>query len=238
MNPVIVVAASAVLLIAAEQLAPGVRQPRVKGWIARVALLNAAQLAVVYLGAITWDRWLPQLQLWDSDALGAVPRIALGYVAITFVYYWWHRARHESPFLWQWFHQVHHSPARIEVITSFYKHPFELLANGVLSSLILHVLVGLSPANASVVVAITGVAELIYHCNIRTPYWLGFLFQRPESHRRHHQLGHHSNNYSDLPLWDLLFGTFDNPRHNPAECGFGGARERQLLRMLLGRSPR
>src|SRR5688572_13200378 len=101
MNPVIVVAAGAVLLIAAERLAPGVRQPRVQGWIARVALLNAAQLAVVYLGTITWDRWLPQLQLWDGEAFGTLPGIALGYVAITFVYYWWHRARHESRFLWQ-----------------------------------------------------------------------------------------------------------------------------------------
>ena len=238
MNPVIVVAGAAVLLIAIERLAPGVQQPRVNGWFTRVALLNVAQISVVYLSAITWDRWLPQLRLWDGEALGTLPGIALGYVAITFVYYWWHRARHEVPFLWRWFHQVHHSPARIEVVTSFYKHPLELIANGFLSSLILHVLVGLSAASASVVVAITGVAELIYHCNIRTPYWLGFVFQRPESHRRHHQLSHHSHNYSDLPVWDLLFGTFDNPRDNPAECGFGNARELQLVRMLLGRAPR
>ena len=238
MNPVLVVAAAAVVLMTAERFAPGVRQPRVGGWLARVALLNLAQIAVVYLSAITWDRWLPQLRLWNGEAFGALPGIGLGYVAITFVYYWWHRARHEIPFLWRWLHQVHHSPARIEVVTSFYKHPFELVANGLLSSLILHVLVGLSPSSASVVVTITGVAELIYHCNVRTPYWLGFIFQRPESHRRHHQRGHHSQNYSDLPVWDLLFGTLDNPRTNPAECGFGDRRETQLLRMLLGRSPR
>lgn len=238
MNPIVVVAAGAALLIAWERLTPGVQQPRINGWLMRVALLNGAQIAVVYLGTKSWDQWLPHLRLWNGEALGTVPGLALGYLVVTFVYYWWHRARHQSQFLWQWFHQVHHSPARIEVITSFYKHPLELLANGVLSSLILHVLVGLSAANASVVVAITGVAELIYHCNIRTPYWLGFIFQRPESHRRHHELGHHSHNYSDLPLWDLMFGTFDNPRENPAECGFGGTRETQLLRMLLGRSPR
>jgi sterol desaturase/sphingolipid hydroxylase (fatty acid hydroxylase superfamily) len=238
MNPVIVVAAAAVLLIAVERLAPGVQQPRVRGWVARVTLLNLAQIGVVYLGAISWDRWLPRLQLWDAQTLGMPLAVAAGYLSVTFIYYWWHRARHANRFLWKWLHRVHHSPARIEVVTSFYKHPFELVANGVLSSLILHVLVGLSPAGASVVVAITGVAELIYHCNIRTPYWLGFIFQRPESHRRHHQLGSHSHNYSDLPLWDMLFGTFDNPRSTPAECGFGGERETQLLRMLLGRSPR
>lgn len=36
-------------------------------------------------------------------------------------------------------------------------------------------------------IALTGIAELIYHWNINTPYWLGFIFQRPESHRIHHQ---------------------------------------------------
>src|SRR5688572_29310331 len=201
MDPVLLVGVVAVVLMLVERLAPGVQQPKVREWWLRVAVLNVAQAGVVYLGAVSWDRWLPRSQLWSVQQLGPFWGALLGYLVITFIYYWWHRARHEVPFLWRWFHQVHHSPARIEVITSFYKHPFELLANGLLSSLILHVLVGLSPASASVVVAITGVAELMYHSNIRTPYWLGFVFQRPESHRRHHQLGHHSHNFSDLPVW-------------------------------------
>ena len=71
---------------------------------------------------------------WSADALGPVGGVVVGYVAITFVYYWWHRWRHESPFLWRVFHQVHHSPQRIEIVTSFYKHPVELLVNGILTS--------------------------------------------------------------------------------------------------------
>src|SRR5262245_39249159 len=135
MNAVMVVMIAAVLLMALERFAPGSRQPQVRGWIPRVALLNLAQIAVVYVGAMSWDRWLPQLRLWNGEAFGVVPGMVMGYIAITFVYYWWHRARHQNKWLWRWFHQVHHSPARIEVITSFYKHPFELLANGFLSSL-------------------------------------------------------------------------------------------------------
>jgi sterol desaturase/sphingolipid hydroxylase (fatty acid hydroxylase superfamily) len=237
-DPVIVVIACALVLIGLERLAPGSDQPRVRGWITRVALLNLAQIAVVYLGVVTWDSWLPRLRVWDGEALGTSFGVAIGYLAITFVYYWWHRARHEVPCLWRWLHQVHHSPVRIEVITSFYKHPFELVLNGILSSFVLHVIVGLSPDTSAIVVAITGVAELLYHCNVRTPYWLGFVFQRPESHRRHHERSHHRGNYSDLPLWDIVFGTFDNPRENPRECGFDKQRERQLLRMLMGRHPR
>ena len=47
-------------MIGIEQLRPGVRQPRVRGWIRRLCLLNAVQIAMVYLGAMTWDRLLPQ----------------------------------------------------------------------------------------------------------------------------------------------------------------------------------
>jgi sterol desaturase/sphingolipid hydroxylase (fatty acid hydroxylase superfamily) len=238
MDPVLVVAGAGALMLFAERLVPGVRQPIVPNWWGRVVLANIVQVGIVYLGAVTWDRWLPGLRLADARTLGQLPGIALGYLAITFVFYWWHRARHEIPLLWRWLHQIHHSAARIEVVTSFYKHPLEITINGVLSSAVLNVLVGLPPASAAVVVALTGLAELFYHWNVRTPYWLGFLVQRPESHRRHHERGHHRDNYSDLPLWDWLFGTLDNPSKPIVHCGFEPARERQLGRMLIGKTPR
>jgi sterol desaturase/sphingolipid hydroxylase (fatty acid hydroxylase superfamily) len=71
---------------------------------------------------------MADLRPWSVDGLGTTGGAILGYFVITFVYYWWHRWRHEVPFLWRWLHQVHHSPARIEIITSFYKHPLEMLS--------------------------------------------------------------------------------------------------------------
>lgn len=238
MDPVLIVVAAALVLMLLERLAPGTPLPAIGGWCGRAVAINLVQVLVVYAGALSWDCWFPRLRPWSAEELGPVLAVALGYLAITFVFYWWHRARHEVPLLWCWLHQVHHSAARLEVATSFYKHPLEILINSLLASFLLHVLVGLGPANASLVMSIAGVAELLYHCNLRTPHWIGYLFQRPESHRRHHEIGHHRDNYSDLPLWDMLFGTFDNPRHSPRECGFGAARERQLWRMLLGKAPR
>ena len=237
MQSVLIVVAVGLVLVGLERLAPGTSLPAVRGWWGRAIAINGVQALVVYVGALTWDRWLPGLAIWHAGKLGVVPAAVLGYVAITFVFYWWHRARHEVPLLWRWLHQVHHSASRLEVATSFYKHPAEILLNSLLTSFILHALLGLSPVCASLVVTITGLAELVYHSNLSTPYWLGFVFQRPESHRRHHEIGHHRDNYSDLPLWDILFGTFDNPRVTPRECGFGRERERQLPRMLLGRHP-
>lgn len=236
MQPVVVVLLAAAAMIVVEWVVPGTRLPRVKGWLPRLALLNAAQVAVVYLGAVSWDRWLPQWRWFDAGALSPPFGIALGYLAITFIFYWWHRARHEVRWLWR-LHQVHHSPVRIECAMSFYKHPLEIAINGALCSFVLHVMVGLPPGSAAIVVVITGVAELAYHWNVRTPYWLGYLFQRPEMHRRHHERDWHRSNYSDLPIWDLLFGTFENPRESPALCGFADDAEQQLGRMLRGKRP-
>jgi sterol desaturase/sphingolipid hydroxylase (fatty acid hydroxylase superfamily) len=170
---------------------------------------------------------------WSADGLGVVGGAVLGYLVITFIYYWWHRWRHEVAFLWRWIHQVHHSPQRIEIITSFYKHPLEIAVNGVLSSAIVYLLVGIGPEAAGLAVLATGLAEFFYHWNVSTPYWLGFIIQRPESHCIHHQTDLHSYNYGDLPLWDWLFGTLRNPRNWDAQCGFG-QEENRLAQMLLG----
>jgi sterol desaturase/sphingolipid hydroxylase (fatty acid hydroxylase superfamily) len=56
--------------------------------------------------------------------------------------------------------------------------------------------------------------------------------QRPESHSRHHARGVHAGNYSDLPLFDLLFGTFHNPRDFAAETGFYDGASSRVADML------
>jgi sterol desaturase/sphingolipid hydroxylase (fatty acid hydroxylase superfamily) len=224
----------ALVMMAVERLGPGRRWPRVRGWWWRAILLNLVQVAAVWLAGVGWNGWMVRHSPWSADWLGATGGALVGYLAITFVYYWWHRWRHESGFLWRWLHQLHHSPQRIEVITSFYKHPFEILINSVISSAILYLGVGVGPASASGAVLLSGLAELIYHWNVRTPHWLGYLFQRPESHCVHHQAGVHSFNYSDLPLWDMLFGTLRNPRSWESSCGFGEVGEHRFGEMLRG----
>jgi sterol desaturase/sphingolipid hydroxylase (fatty acid hydroxylase superfamily) len=236
MTTLMVVLGFGLAMLAVERAWPGQRFESARGWWLRAALLNALQGLIAYFAVLTWDRWLPQLALWHMDA-GSTPANALiGYVVITFVFYWWHRARHEIPLLWRRLHQVHHSPSRIEVLTAFYKHPFEIALNGVLSSTILFVVLGMDAASAALAVLLTGLGELFYHWNVRTPRWLGYFFQRPESHCVHHQRGRHTNNFSDLPLWDMAFGTFENPVHCPAQCGFGARREARLGSLLLGRT--
>jgi sterol desaturase/sphingolipid hydroxylase (fatty acid hydroxylase superfamily) len=231
-----VVLGMALLMMGVERIRPGRVFPRVPGWLLRAVLFNAAQMAVIFALGVLWEPWLKTHRPWSADGLGVVGGAAVGYLVITFVYYWWHRWRHEVPFLWRWVHQLHHSPQRIEVLTSFYKHPIEHVANGLLSASILYLGVGIGPHAASLVVLVTGLAELFYHWNISTPRWLGYVFQRPESHCLHHESGVHASNYSDLPLWDMLFGTFRDPgRSWSRPCGFQGGGEERVLEMLQGK---
>jgi sterol desaturase/sphingolipid hydroxylase (fatty acid hydroxylase superfamily) len=61
------------------------------------------------------------------------------------------------------------------------------------------------------------------------------LIQRPESHGVHHRRGFHAYNYSDLPIWDMLWGTFRNPARFNGDVGFEDAESRRIGAMLLAR---
>lgn len=134
--------------------------------------------------------------------------------------------------LWRGFHQIHHSPQRLEVITSFYKHPVEMVVNSIIGSLLVYTLLGLSLEAGAVYTLCTALGEFFYHTNVKTPRWVGFVFQRPEMHRIHHQHDRHRNNYGDITWWDMMFGTYENPEDWVHTCGFDDDKEQRLIDML------
>jgi len=222
--------------ILVERLWPANELPRVRAWYPRVFLINALQGGIVVLAGLSWDTWLNRVSLIKLDEhLGVVPQALVAYVVSSFVYYWWHRWRHTSRFWWNICHQLHHSPQRIEILTSFYKHPVEITLNSILSAAITYTLLGISIQAAMIYTGLTAVAEFFYHWNVHTPRWLGPVFQRPESHRVHHKRGYHTNNYADLPVFDIMFGTYENPLSPVAMCGFTEDREDRFEDMLAFR---
>ena len=74
---------------------------------------------------------------------------------------------------------------------------------------------------------------LFQRWNVRTPRWIGYFIQRPESHGLHHEFGIHGRNYSDFPLWDMLMGTFVNPETFDGRVGFDGDAESHVAAMIL-----
>lgn len=217
-----------------ERLLPGWPLPQVRTWPLRVIAINAVQLAVVLIAGVTWERWAASSSLMHlSQHLSPIAGGLLAYFIATFLFYWWHRWRHEYTLLWRGFHQIHHSPQRLEVITSFYKHPGEMVVNSIIGSVLAYAILGLSPEAGGIYTLCTALGEFFYHTNVKTPRWVGFVFQRPEMHRIHHQHGRHKNNYGDITWWDMLFGTYENPAEWGHRCGFDDDREQQLGKMLV-----
>jgi sterol desaturase/sphingolipid hydroxylase (fatty acid hydroxylase superfamily) len=231
--PTILMIFSTAAFLVLERLLPGRPLPHVSGWYSRALLVNFAQLGITLSTARLWieifgPRSLFSLAAWDNPLLEGF----VGWFVGTFVFYWWHRLRHQHGF-WRVFHQVHHSPSRIEVLTSFYKHPVEILINSILSAAIVFPFLGCSLLGAFWYNFFAATGEYFYHANFRSPEWLRYLIQTPELHSIHHQLDVHNYNYSDLPIWDRIFGTYKDTTLFVPNCGFPGRNEEQLAAMLL-----
>ncbi|HTO54249.1 MAG TPA: sterol desaturase family protein [Myxococcota bacterium] len=136
-------------------------------------LINGVQLGVVLLAGVSWERWLSRASLLHlSSHLSPAAGGLLAYFVATFIFYWWHRWRHEDDRLWIGFHQIHHSPQRLEVITSFYKHPGEMIVNSTIGSLLVYACLGLSIQAGAVYTMCTALGEFFYHTNVKTPRWV------------------------------------------------------------------
>lgn len=222
--------AFAVLEIAARSR----RWPEIVGWRLKGAAFTLLYFAITTFAPLAWDEWLGRYQLLDASALPFWAQVACGFLVLEGGIYLWHRTMHRHTFLWRWFHQMHHSAERLDVWGAFYFHPFDMIGWALVGSLALVLGIGLSGEAALVVNVMAAFCAMFQHLNIRTPRWLGYIVQRPESHSIHHKRGHHANNYGDLPLFDLIFGTFANPKEFQREIGFHDGASHQVRALLRG----
>ncbi|WP_404539660.1 sterol desaturase family protein [Dyella agri] len=230
--PSIMVLVSTAIFFALERLTPGRTLPASRGWYRRALLINVVQLGITLATARLWihifgEASIFKIREWDKPFTEGF----VGWFVGTFFFYWWHRLRHAKGW-WLIFHQIHHSPSRIEVVTSFYKHPIEIFSDAALSALVLYPLLGCSMIGAFWYNFFGATGEYFYHANIKTPRWLRFLIQTPELHSIHHEYGVHRYNYSDIPLWDRMFGTYKDTTEFATRCGFPGDAEQKLAAML------
>lgn len=179
------------------------------------------------------DPILSRHRLFDLTGLGAAGGAAVGVLLYEFGLYVWHRSMHRSNLLWRTFHQMHHSAERLDTYGAFFFSPMDMIGWTMLSSVCFSLIVGISPQATTAVLLVTNFFSMFQHANIRTPHWLGYIIQRPESHTVHHAKGIHQHNYSDLPLFDILFGTFYNPRGYEHETGFYQGASEKIVEMLL-----
>jgi sterol desaturase/sphingolipid hydroxylase (fatty acid hydroxylase superfamily) len=222
-------------LMAWEAIAPGRKLPKARGWIARALGSFAVYFYLASYLPLLWDGYLAQYQLFDLSGLGTLAGAAVGLFVYEGLIYAWHRTMHETDWLFQSFHQMHHSAERLDTFGAFYFSPLDMAGFTLVGSLSLSLVVGLSPQAVTVFLFVTMFLGIFQHTNVKTPRWLGYFIQRPESHTIHHGKGLHRYNYSDLPIFDIVFGTFRNPAGYEMDTGYYDGASARVVDMLLWR---
>lgn len=215
-----------------EALNPARRLPIIRGWHIRAVTSFAVYFYLSSYLPLLWDGYLAQFQLLDLSRLGAVTGAVVGLVVYNAILYAWHRTMHNTDWLWRSFHQMHHSAERLDSYGAFYMSPLDVVGFTLVSSLSLSLVAGLSPQAVTLFLYASLFMGVFQHANVSTPRWLGYVIQRPESHTIHHGRGLHRYNYADLPIFDILFGTFRNPEGFEMKTGFYDGASARVLEML------
>lgn len=209
---------------------------KTRHWRLRGLLVGTAIFFFSGEVALTWGKLTEGYSVFDLSGLGIAAGTVVGVLVYEFTHYWYHRLAHQWNWLWRAGHQIHHSAESLDAFGAFYQHPVDAAFFATIASLVFFPLLGLLPEAGVLSVLFLTFNAMFQHANINTPHWLGYIIQRPESHAIHHGRGIHRHNYSDLPLWDMVFGTFYNPRSvEGIEVGFFKGASNRLVEMLLGK---
>ena len=221
------------VFLGTERLWPAREFPSRSGWqwIGLGFLVLVMTISTV-IPLLIPETWLAQHRLVDGTRLGVIGGIGVGIFVLEGVIYAWHRTVHNVDFMWRGFHQTHHGPQRVDIAGSLVFHPTEIVVQTLLQLGVTVIVLGLDPLAAALTGYFIAFNGYFQHWNVRTPQWIGYLIQRPESHCVHHRMGVHYYNYADLSFWDILFGTFRNPRQFKGECGFEAGADRRLGAMF------
>jgi sterol desaturase/sphingolipid hydroxylase (fatty acid hydroxylase superfamily) len=204
-------------------------------WRLRAAAMTVVTFYVALYAGEAWGAVLGEWSLVNGAALGTWGGALAGILLYELAAYWYHRTVHRVDWLWRKLHQMHHSAESLEALGANYTHPLDTVMFTTLAVVAFFPILGLNPEGGAVAAAFLAFNAAFQHANIRTPRWLGYIIQRPESHGIHHERGVHAYNYSDLPLWDIAFGTFRNPERWEGETGFCNGASSRIGEMLLGR---
>jgi sterol desaturase/sphingolipid hydroxylase (fatty acid hydroxylase superfamily) len=131
----------------------------------------------------------------------------IGFLAMDWVYYWWHFAMHKVPVLWR-FHNVHHTDLDMDVTTAARFHFGEIVAS-IPFRVGAVVLFGITPLTLLVFELVFEAASLFHHSNWRLPIGLERVLNRvivtPRMHGTHHSIVQRETDSN----WGTIFSWWD-----------------------------
>ena len=223
-------------MLAVEKWRPARMFPARRGWTwTGIAFLVLVGVVSTVVPLLIPPQVLEAYRLMDGTRLGVAGGTLVGYVVLSGFMYAYHRTVHNVDFLWRLTHQIHHSPQRVDMSGSVLFHPIEIVLQVMLQLSVTLFVLGLDPLAAALTGYVAAFYGMFQHWNVNTPQWLGYFIQRPEAHCEHHRKDVHAFNYGDLPVWDLLLGTFRNPATFSGECGFESPADTRVGAMLAFR---
>ena len=184
-----------------------------------IALVLSLILASVLLLPLVMS--ISNLQIFSMSQLQlpAYVTFALSFLLIDFINYINHRVHHKIPFLWR-FHRLHHSDKKINALTTWLHHPFEVISTFVIV-ITLYVLFDIPVIVMIVYGIVFGAHAAFTHFNILVPEsinkYLQKIFVTPNAHMVHHALDLQdgNSNFGQLFLfWDWIFGTYKYRSNN------------------------
>lgn len=181
--------------------------------VGRILMFGASMISWMWLRQLIADKTGFAV---DPSGIPLPLQVVLFFFISSFFDYWTHRASH-SALLWP-IHRYHHSAEDFCILTSGRQHPANFVPIFFMN--LPMALLGAQPEVMIYVVVLTQLPGLLIHSKINSDWgWIGkYLLQSPVHHRMHHKLDmtHPTIHFSTVPLWDRLFGTWDD-YYNPDE---------------------
>jgi sterol desaturase/sphingolipid hydroxylase (fatty acid hydroxylase superfamily) len=146
-----------------------------------------------------------------------------------------HRLNHRIPWLWR-FHAIHHSIEEMDWLAAARLHPVDQIVTRTLAIVPLYLL-GFSKETFGAYLGLATLWAIFIHANVRFRFgFLKYLFATPEYHHWHHSAepeARDKNFSGQLPLLDLLFGSFYLPERRPQHYGIEEPVPAGYLKQLL-----
>ena len=163
---------------------------------------------------LLFNIYLYQFRLFTiNDLMHVFFVVVLTFVAVDFLYYWFHRFSHRIKFLWA-MHMNHHSSEEMNFVVSLRQAWFAPFAKVIFFMPL--PLIGFDP----LITVVVGIASTFWGV-IGHTQWINklgpleYIFVTPSHHRVHHGSNDQyiDKNFGNLLIiWDKFFGTFEPER--------------------------